>query len=593
MPNPVKRLTIGQTPIEKFAIVLSQNPTHSEEYAATRLQTYLKKATGASLFLSQVAPEHSIFIGSAAQIDRSELKHDGFAIQTDGQNLHLAGAIDRGTIYAVNTFLEKYVGVRIYAPGVERILPSEAVEIPSCFKEVQNPVFSYRATDWITHVTDPDFAVWEKLSSSRSGILEDKGGSVSIIGGCHTFERLCPPKQYFDEHPEYYSLWEGKRIPAGNVFDVPVGQLCLSNPDVVKIVTENVLQWIEANPGCQVVDVSQNDNQHYCQCENCAAIDEEEGTPAGSLIRFVNQVAAAVAEKHPGVLVQTFAYQYTRKAPKITKPADNVMIRLCSIEACFRHKLDHGCEHNIEQFSQHMESWSKLAKHLSIWDYTTNYECYLAPFPNLWVLRDNVRYFADNNALHVFEEDTPGTNTGEFGPMRAYLIARLLWNPYMSEEEFNYHMDDFLEGYFGPGWESLKEYLEILKKTTEDFHIRCFEPVYPISPEPFNARYDYVPFAYQDIRGEHYLTPFMSHLPKLKALWANVLDKARDDAERERILRARMSLDYMELFCTPHIKEEMTESEQAEYEAAVAEFLKKKERFGIHTNLFTAEKWKR
>ncbi len=590
MSYPVQRLTIGGTPIEQFVIVLPVDPTPSEEYAAVRLQTYLKKATGASLYLAQMPPEYCIFLGRAAAVDRSRIRHDGFAIRADGKNLHLAGAIDRGTIYAVNAFLEKYIGVRIYAPGVERILPAEAVDLPACFEEVQNPVFSYRAHDWIAHTQDPDFAVWEKINSFMSGIPEDKGGCVPIVGGCHTFARLCPPEKYFDEHPEYYSLWEGKRIPAGNVFDVPVGQLCLTNPDVLRIVTENVLQWIEQHPGCQVVDVSQNDNQRYCQCEECTRVNKEEDSLAGSLIRFVNKVAEAVAEKYPGVLIQTFAYQYTRKPPKLTKPADNVMIRLCSIESCFRHPLDHGCQRNTEQFAQYMEGWSSLAKHLSIWDYTTNYDCYIAPFPNLWVLRDNVRYFAENKALHVFEEDTPNTYTGEFGPLRAYLLARLLWNPYMSEEEFNYHVDDFLEGYFGPGWRSLKEYLEILKETTKDAHVGCFERVHHLPEFTSEDVHNYVPQPYAKVNKETFLTPFMAHMPKLKALWADAVSKARDEAERERILHARMSLDFLELFCTPHVKEEMTAEEQAAYEAAVREFLERKERFKMHTSLFTAYK---
>ena len=37
--------------------------------------------------------------------------------------------------------------------------------------------------------------------------------------------------------------------------------------------------------------------------------------------------------------MDTLAYRYTRQAPKTIKPADNVIIRLCSIECCFSHPL--------------------------------------------------------------------------------------------------------------------------------------------------------------------------------------------------------------------------------------------------------------
>ena len=67
----------------------------------------------------------------------------------------------------------------------------------------------------------------------------------------------------------------------------------------------------------------------------------------GTLLRFVNAVADAVAERYPDVLVDTLAYQYTRNVPKLTRPRRNVIIRLCSIECCFRHPLtDETCPEN-------------------------------------------------------------------------------------------------------------------------------------------------------------------------------------------------------------------------------------------------------
>ena len=85
--------------------------------------------------------------------------------------------------------------------------------------------------------------------------------------------------------------------------------------------------------------VSQNDWYNYCQCPACKAIDDREGSPAGTMITFVNQVADAIREDCPDVLIHTFAYQYTRKAPKFVRPRPNVIVRLCSIECCFSHPL--------------------------------------------------------------------------------------------------------------------------------------------------------------------------------------------------------------------------------------------------------------
>jgi hypothetical protein len=591
----IQELTICGAPIEQFSIVMPLNPTEAEQYAAGRLQRYIAMATGKALpFAEERQTAHKIYIGAAARVARETLKHDGFTIRTDDTSLHLAGAIDRGTIYAVNTFLEKYVGVRIYEGGVERVLPAEKIAVPAQLSVTENPVFQMRRTSHAT-TADPDYAVWMKFNSSLARLEEKHGGTIVNAPGlsCHTFEKLCPPEQYFEEHPEYYSLIDGKRIIGGNKFDKPYGQLCLTNPDVLHIVTENVLKQIALRPDCQIADVSQNDNSNYCRCENCAAVDKEEGSPAGLMLRFVNAIAAEVKKKYPNVLVQTFAYQYTRKPPKITKPADNVIVRLCSIECCFRHKLDCGCAQN-ESFAEDMAGWGKIAKNLSIWNYTVNYDEYYAPWPNFDALPENARYFAENNAVHVYEQSSSnGGHTGEFGALRTYLIGKLLWNPYMSREEYNAHIDEFLEGYFGPGWQGIRAYLDLLMETTKDQHIAFLQPLNPYSQDPdYETRMSYEPAPYQKLQDEHYLSEFFTHLPDLLLAWRKALAKAPDNATRFRIIRAMMSLDYIELFCTPHDRATMTLEEQAAYEARCAEFLWKQELFGQHTTENTARRKK-
>jgi hypothetical protein len=68
---------------------------------------------------------------------------------------------------------------------------------------------------------------------------------------------------------------------------------------VQRIALETVMRWMEQNPNATIFSVSQNDNVAYCRCEKCAAVDAEEGSPAGLLLRFVNTIAAEAAKKHP------------------------------------------------------------------------------------------------------------------------------------------------------------------------------------------------------------------------------------------------------------------------------------------------------
>jgi hypothetical protein len=118
-----------------------------------------------------------------------------------------------------------------------------------------------------------------------------------------------------------------------------------------------------------------------------------------------------------------------------------------------------GCK-TCESFCKALEGWGAICDNIYIWDYTTNYSYYLATFPNLHVLRDNMRFFAQNNVKGVYEQGNASGPSGEFGELRAYLIGKLLMDPYMSRSEYYAHMDDFLAAYYGEGWTYIRQYID-------------------------------------------------------------------------------------------------------------------------------------
>ena len=239
-------------------------------------------------------------------------------------------------------------------------------------------------------------------------------------------------------------------------------QPCLTDEDVYQLVLSNVRKWLDENPEATIISVSQNDSDPGklgCQCASCKAIDDAEGTSMGSLLTFINRLANDIKDDYPGVYIDTLAYRYTRKAPKNIKPADNVIIRLCSIECCFTHALsDETCAQNRE-FKKDIEEWAAICDNLYIWDYTYNAETYFSFFPNFDVLWDNVQFYKNHNVTGVFLEGQQVSVSGEFAELRSYLLAKLLWDPDMTEEEYYAYMDEFLQYYYGAGWEKIKEYM--------------------------------------------------------------------------------------------------------------------------------------
>lgn len=573
--------------ISSYSLVLPEKPEPAEVTAAEYIARVVKASCGAELPITSVPSGHSIFVGGTQDI--SGIRYDGFKIITGADDAWLYGAMPRGTLYAAYEFAERFLGCRNYAPDTEVIPAQGEARIPSHYSRIDNPGFELRANDWISNSAFPEFASHNRMNSIYSASDEKYGGIIKNLGGCHTFERLCPPSEHFAEHPEYYSMWEGKRIPAGNVFDRECGQLCLTNPDVLAIVTENLLKSLREHPDTRIVELSQNDNGRYCHCEKCAAVDAEEGSPSGLMLRFVNTVAEAVEKEFPNVLVQTFAYQYTRKAPKITRPRSNVMIRYCTIEACFRHPLDdEGCERNAGKFARELSEWRAICDKISVWDYVTNYSCYLAPFPNFDILAKNIRFFADSHAVHLFEEDTPGTYSGDLGDLKAYLLSKLMWKPHMLRADIDECIDGFLEAYYGPGWQSVRRYMRILSDVTRNRHMGCFERMDRgfLGSDPESEKYE--PQPYQEIAEDSYLSDAIPRLGELDRLWETVEKLAGNDVQRMHARRSRMSVTYMRLFCTPHDREAMSEAERAAYEAEVEKYRADKLAFGFNTNIWTA-----
>jgi hypothetical protein len=460
-----------------YVIVTAANASPSEKHAAAELQRFIREISGAELPIVTDAgnlQEHEIILGQNAhlkpagvEIDFTKLGNEGFTIRTSDERLIIAGSALRGTIYGVYTFLENYLNCRWFSSRLSRI-PENPTVVLAQIDDTQVPVFEYR-DDYYTDAFDGDWSARNRMNSSIASLKERHGGKVNYFPFVHSFYTLLPPDKHFAEHPEYYSEQNGKRFVEG-------GQLCLTNPDVVRLAIEQVKQWIRERPEVSIISISQNDSGDFggeCQCAKCKAMDESEGSPSATVVNFVNQIAEAVEKDHPGVAIDTLAYRYTRKPPKTIRPRPNVIIRLCSIECCFSHPLD-ACPENAS-FVADIQAWAKICNRLYIWDYVTNFANYLMPFPNFNSLAPNIRFFARNNVRGVFEEGNYAKGgCGEFAELRAYVLAKLLWNP---EYDVNKAVTEFMETAYGPAAPAIRRYFDILhtKAREKDVHTGIYD----------------------------------------------------------------------------------------------------------------------
>ena len=470
----------------QVTILTTANPTPEEEYAAKELRHYLNLMTGA-LFTIATEPmpemQNIIAIGAAAKQLEGALEHDStlgvdaFTVRTIGGNVGIVGG-RRGVIYGVYELLQ-HMGCRFFTSLCEKIPSIPELALPQ-IDTTQNPVLEYRAHNYKDFTQFPRFAVKNRINMNglRSGNIspgskEDYlGGGIEYAWFVHTFDtEILDPAEHFDTNPEYFSMVDGKRLKEFT-------QLCLTNTDVVKIAIDKVRTALRAKPHCSIISVSANDWYNFCTCPTCAEIDGREGTNAASLIWFVNQIAEAINEEFPHVVIDTLAYQHTRQAPKTLRPHPNVCIRLCTIEACFAHPLD-TCDDDSRKtarpdgtrthITEDLADWAKVCDRLYIWDYTTGFAHYPAPHANWNVLQPNMQAFVRNNAKGVFEQACGATGgSTDLNELRAYILAKLLWDANCDVKK---HMQEFCEFFYGAAAPYILEYIQTMTDKVEKDNI--------------------------------------------------------------------------------------------------------------------------
>ncbi len=461
------RLIVGTEPIK---IIIPDNANEHEKYAASELRYYLDRMTG------RVFPVAADSSAGGAGIYIKEDEHigcDSFRIFSDDGVIRLSGG-KRGVIYSVYELLET-LGCRFFTPECEKV-PDNPDPVIEDINKVFSPDFEYREHDYRDAVANPRFAVKCRFNGGKHPIKEKYGGNISYAWFVHSFEYMLPPEKYAASHPEYYSLVDGKRTFTSNGRH----QLCLTNPEVLDICTENIRKELQKHPEAGIISISQNDWGGNCQCESCKQADAEEGSPSGTLLRFVNAVAERLEDEFPHVVFDTLAYRYTRTAPAVTRNRRNVCVRLCSIECCFSHPFG-KCDDETRKitrpdggrasFTDDLADWAKICDRVYIWDYATCFAHYPTPHPNWRCLQPNMRLFRDNNVKGVYEEANWCAKGGtDLNELRLYLYSKLMWD---ADADINRHTDEFLGYYYGDAAPEIKKYIDALCDKAENDNIHA------------------------------------------------------------------------------------------------------------------------
>jgi len=467
----------------RATVILSAEATAEEREAAQELVQYVERATGARLPIAASADPLTvtrILVGGSAsppnvrrQIEK--LQPDGYIIRVSPDySIILAGQKRHGTSFAVYQFLERFLGVRWLWPGESgEVVPATKNLALDLSSRTEEPAYLWRSLG-------PGGALWgpydrweaelrigispEHQKVQRQWELRNRFGGARIYGG-HSWGMLVPPAKYGAEHPEYFALVNGKRDSKAEGFDGKhLRQLCTTNPDVIRIVTEGVIRFFDEHPDYDGFSITGNDGRGFCECDRCRALDTSEtqleradpetGAQRVStvitdrIITFSNQVAEGVAKKYPDKLLMVAAYGPYRRPPTKIAPHPNLMSQYC-FEA-HRHWNDESAKNDWTM----TEGWSRLANYRGIYEYFIR-----GGFPDLPRLapdkiEETVRRLSKMDYRYYQTQHGDGYAINGFN---YYLLGRLLWDPSLKWQDV---MQDYTDKGFGQAAPAVRRYFQ-------------------------------------------------------------------------------------------------------------------------------------
>lgn len=437
----------------QYAIVLPKGPSPSQGTAASELRTYIERMTGVELpIVTNATPVRGIFLGNGA----TDLGDDGFRLRADPPHFRIEGGRVHGTLFGVYDYLERYCGCEWLSPTTSEIPKKSKLAVSMTLDDVQKPAFLLRDMNWTDQLADWTFTAKLKMNGFRTIYPEALGGqdhAKDTTTGGATFDRLCPPKEYFKEHPEWFAMVGGKRRGER-------AQRCLTNKGFLDFLIGQMKERIRKNyPRCKYYSINPNDFKRNCECAECKALDERGGSPSATLVHMANTVAEAVAKDYPDVNILTFAYMYTLKPPKGMTIHPNVMICYCTDACDFSKPIAASKWHGCKEFIENFRGWKALTDRIYIWDYSANFKYLFQPYECCHVLPENFRLFREHGAIGVFEEGDHYGHKCVDEALKTWMIAHLLWNPDQPLEPL---LDRFFRGYYGAAADVGRGYYDAL-----------------------------------------------------------------------------------------------------------------------------------
>ena len=457
-----------------YAILHPQHLTENLKLAVEELQEFVYRSTGVTLAAkTQVsAGEKFISLGKTEQFENTGLKAEyadlgdqGFVIDTEDKNVYVCGARDLGTLYGVYEFLETAVDFDVYGPECTDY--AAKTEIPLYdFSVSDKPAINYYMNAYGFY-GDQGSAINEQAVRLRI----NKTPMYYINGNfAHTATKYFTADD-FEQNEEWLGTCKN--------------QLCYTargKADKFNAMVDHVVEYmqkkINANPNQHFMPFMQEDYVTWCDCPECTkVIADHGGFTTSTQILFINEVAKKLKpwlkENHPesDIRITFFAYNNTTSAPVKTDANGNyvpysddlvlediVSVFFAPIGANYYYSFKDDANNS---YRDTLERWDAISDTICSWLYSTNFKHYLMPFDNFGGMQETYRKIAESGTVLLFENSQyDNNNATAFHVLKAYLNAKLRWDPYV---DYNALIDKWFDGYFKTASDTMQAYFDSLR----------------------------------------------------------------------------------------------------------------------------------
>lgn len=453
----LENFTICERPISDYVITVTEEHPEgaypeSTAYAATELASLIKQATGITVPVADdAAGKPYIRLTCDGSGDNGE---EGFTVTvTDDGNVEILGGLKRGCLYAVYDIAEKWLGMRFVSYDYTYIYEQDLVDITPdmSYSDAPGMLLRYpynisRHPGILGFSQNADFAAKNKINGNTNAAIY---GYTPVMTANHGLFK-------------YWKTASDAENP------------CFNDDELNEQVIDNVGAELAAAKKSGAlsagnyyhVNLGQNDSDVFCHCDLCIKVTREEGSYAGNLVRLTKTIADTYAEEYPEARFGILAYWGTEKPCK-TKLPDNAFVTYCIVGSCYCGPMD-GSEcrpdrtgfstYTVEGEKENLLGWNAVTDDLKLWYYY--FSDNISTPTN--VLRNMYTDFQYLYGLGVREMFVEFEHTQfDYCYPASWLLSKLLWDPNMTEAEFNALRDEIMQITYGDGWEYILENTEI------------------------------------------------------------------------------------------------------------------------------------